>query len=415
MNILEFKMRGNQHQTHFEDLILLGKDGIEEMNDKIDKFISSFHTNIPNGLVATQKIDGAPAVVIWSKFEGYPDNSICLKSFLTSNKNCLSSYEDIEEKYGDRPDMASKLRYCLELARCIPEGEAWQGDCLYTKSTLKEVEIKGQEYLTFQPNKIIYAFTGFNPDFEKIKDSDFGICFHTVYTGDLENKSQSFDVDDSKLNNIPSNIYIMSPKFKDIKTQGKFDIDQILSTFEYLKSAEHDLLGDPAYQELTENPLFMSYWNMFENSNLSDKQATKFNVKEIYNDLVNYISDKLKTEYDKKVAQLKTEKGLQGAQSSYEKKLNELKELIEKNKDLITKIVICMNYAVDIKMLMWEGYKSVNPGYSTFYKSLSQGYIPADMEGVALSSGPDIVKLVDRSTFSHANRNPDILSGFEHN
>ena len=41
MNILEFKMRSNTHQTHFEDLILLGKDGIEEMNDKIDKFISS--------------------------------------------------------------------------------------------------------------------------------------------------------------------------------------------------------------------------------------------------------------------------------------------------------------------------------------------------------------------------------------
>ena len=99
MNIKEFKERKNTHQTHLEDLVLLGKDGIEELNDKIDKFIARIGGD-KSGSNLTTKIDGAPAVVCWSEFTDYPANSICLKSFVTSNKNCLSSEEDIEAKYG---------------------------------------------------------------------------------------------------------------------------------------------------------------------------------------------------------------------------------------------------------------------------------------------------------------------------
>lgn len=130
--------------------------------------------------------------------------------------------------------------------------------------------------------------------------------------------------------------------------------------------------------------------------------------------MVSYVNDKLDTEYQRKVSQLKTEKGQAAAKSSYEKKLTELQDIMENHKDLIRDIVVCMNYAVDIKMLMWSGFKDTDLGYNTFYKHRTQGYLPASMEGVAMSSGPDIVKIVDRSVFSNANRDPDFLSGFEH-
>ena len=52
-----FVKRPNTHQTHFEDLVLLGPDGIAEIEDKIDKFL-----NNKDGLNMTSKIDGAPAV-----------------------------------------------------------------------------------------------------------------------------------------------------------------------------------------------------------------------------------------------------------------------------------------------------------------------------------------------------------------
>lgn len=82
MNILEFKMRSNVHQTHFEDLILLGNDGIEEMNDKIEKFISSFDTDLPDGLVSTVKVDGClhPDTLIKTTDGDIPISSLILNN-----------------------------------------------------------------------------------------------------------------------------------------------------------------------------------------------------------------------------------------------------------------------------------------------------------------------------------------------
>ena len=66
-------------------------------------------------------------------------------------------------------------------------------------------------------------------------------------------------------------------------------------------------------------------------------------------------------------------------------------------------------------MLLWEGFKQADSDYSTFYKSRTKGYFPGEMEGIAMSDQDgNIVKLVDRTNFSSYNRDPDIMSGFEH-
>ena len=59
MKLTEY--RKNTHQQHAEDLVLLGKEGLSELNDKIDKFIRRFDSN-EQELNLTQKIDGAPAL-----------------------------------------------------------------------------------------------------------------------------------------------------------------------------------------------------------------------------------------------------------------------------------------------------------------------------------------------------------------
>lgn len=137
-------------------------------------------------------VHNSPALFCYSKFPGYPDNSICLKSFVANANNVLSSEEEIEERYGDRAEMAEKLKFGLELAKYIPEGECWQGDCLFTQRDLKEQEIEGTKYLTFQPNKIVYAFSEDNEGYEKVRDAAFGIAFHTIYkAGKGGGKTQS--------------------------------------------------------------------------------------------------------------------------------------------------------------------------------------------------------------------------------
>jgi len=77
-------------------------------------------------------------------------------------------------------------------------------------------------------------------------------------------------------------------------------------------------------------------------------------------------------------------------------------------------MVDCFNLVVDIKEVMLYGL-SDNPGYDTYLQSRTKGYIPSSGEGIALSDDRgNIVKLVNRAEFSNANRDPDIIKGFEH-
>lgn len=407
-----FVKRANTHQTHFEDLVLLGPDGIAEVKDKIEKFLAT-SAGQDVGMNTTTKIDGAPAVICYSKFPGYPDNSICLKSFVANANNVISTEDEIMSKYGDRPSMAEKLVYCLQLAKLIPEGEAWQGDCLFSTDDKKVEEIRGKEYITFQPNKIVYAFSEDNPGYEDVKNAEFGIAFHTVYKDDGHGgKTQSFRPETDKVL-WPNWAYIMSPALN--VNKDKFDIDRIKALYQSFVKGADELCADPAYKDLINNEIFMGYWNTFENASLADKKETQLNCETVINDLKEYIAEKQTKEFQKKFTTMKTAKGKMGAIDKWAGDVAEIKEIINYSRETIVHLVEVLNAAAEIKMMMWEGFKTSNHDYSTFYKSRTRGVIDANMEGVAMSDAEgNIVKIVDRSEFSSANRDPDIMAGWEH-
>lgn len=58
---MPFVKRQNVHQTHFEDLVLLGPGGLEELDDKIEGMIDTLEDK-GGKLNTTVKIDGAPAL-----------------------------------------------------------------------------------------------------------------------------------------------------------------------------------------------------------------------------------------------------------------------------------------------------------------------------------------------------------------
>ena len=409
----EFVKRHNTHQTHFDDLVLLGPDGIDEIKDKVKRFFAKLDGE-DLGLNTTVKVDGSPAVICFSKFPGYPDNSICLKSFVNNANNVLSSVEEIESRYGDRQSMSEKLVYCLELAKLIPEGEAWQGDCLFSDDDKHVENIRGKEYITFQPNKIVYAFSQENPGFEKVKNASFGIAFHTVYKDDGNGgKTQTFRPAIDTIS-WPDWAYIMSPALNVDKE--KFNIDSIKEAYSNFNKAAQDLVRDPAYIDLVRNEVFMQYWNTFENANIADKKQTQLDVSTVVKDLKRYVSEKQTVEFQKKFNSLKTNKGKMNAIDVWAGAVAELKEIINYNQETIVNLVEALNAASALKMLMWEGFKSgASQDYSTFYKSKTKGIIDANMEGVAMSDAEgNIVKIVDRTEFSSANRDPDIMAGWEH-
>ena len=56
------EVRKNVHQTHLEDLVLLGKKGFDELFNHVENFINKLE-NKEDKINTTVKIDGAPAVV----------------------------------------------------------------------------------------------------------------------------------------------------------------------------------------------------------------------------------------------------------------------------------------------------------------------------------------------------------------
>lgn len=414
MNVLEekFVKRPNTHQTHFEDLVLLGSDGLDELNDKVEKFMSTMQ-NKDVGMNLTTKVDGSPALIIYSKFTGYPDNSICLKSFVKNANNVLSSPEEVYDRYGDRPDMAQKLIYGLMIAPYIPEGEAWQGDCLFSDNDKKEEVINGKKCITFQPNKIVYAFSEDNDGYDKVKNAKFGIAFHTVYTdkGNGE-KGQSFRPAIDKVS-FPDWCYVMSPALD--LSESKVDLTEVQNLYDDLLLAERNLEATSAYDELVSNEAFMSFWNTFENHYIADGKKVTIDLDTFFDELQAYIEEKQTSFFQKKFSSLKTAKGRGKAIDAWAEDVANLKDILKNNKHTIVSLVKALNAAARIKMLIWANLKNSKQNYSTYYKSRTRGIIDASMEGIAMSDADgNIVKIVDRTEFSSNNRDPDIMAGWEH-
>lgn len=60
-------------------------------------------------------VHNSPALFCWSKYPGYPDNSIALKGFTSGPQNSISSIEDIDNKTGGKE--VKELQSLLELPK----------------------------------------------------------------------------------------------------------------------------------------------------------------------------------------------------------------------------------------------------------------------------------------------------------
>jgi hypothetical protein len=123
------------------------------------------------------------------------------------------------------------------------------------------------------------------------------------------------------------------------------------------------------------------------------------------------MAKEFQTKYDK----LKTDKGREKAQLSYQESLKELQDILEQNQKTIINIAKTINCVTDIKMNLLNSLGNTNTNYSTFYQRQTGEYEPSSGEGIAMSDNSgNIVKLIDRSSFSNVNRDNTYTSGFQH-
>ena len=366
----------NTHMRHLEEVLFEGPKGLEfikyilkGLTDKINKQ--------PTNISLSVKIDGAPTMMLWSKFPELRDYGVGTKTVFNKEPKTSHSPEEIDKNFGDRPDLAYSLKLLLKYAKEIkvPDGQIWQGDFLFTNKTLQEYT---NNVITFKPNTIRY-YVNKNSDIgREIVNSEIGIIWHTRYTKDMK---MHFNID---LNVHPRGIYMAEPYLYDDdinKLQKMLDVEDLKSSI----FTNLDKLNTDKYSKMLEYKTFALLFLKYQNKLI--KTQSTFNI----NDFIKFVASDKNENIAKKI-----------------------QDFIDIHKDSIMLIVDLTKQLFEIKKLFLKPlnklgvFKACVDLRSGESKSINQ-------EGFAVSSPyGNAVKIVDRNEFSYANFSPDVIKGWEH-
>ena len=382
----------NLHLEHLEDEVL--NNGVAGTRGAIN-FLQSLRDmlagNSKSSVNVTVKWDGAPAV-----FAGInPENDqffVGTKGVFNKNAKINYSHEDIDRNH-PAGGLNQKLKVALTELSKLGIKEVLQGDMLFTQDDLEKKTIEGTQYVTFQPNTILYAVP--MESASQILSSKMGIVFHTTYSGrTMEDMSASFSVNLRGLSKS-SNVWFSDASYKD--TSGTINFNQaetreitgILSeagkTFHSLDSMVLNLVNDSGYNELIKT---------FNNTKVRAGEKIT-NTRQHTRGLIAYVYDKLKADVDK-VKRPETKKLKQQtmddkmkffrSKSSQLVKIFDMQNLLATAKDLIIRKLEKSRGVMDTFVRTDKGYRVTQP----------EGFVAVDHLGKA-------VKLVDRLEFAHQN------------
>ena len=181
------------HLEHVEDyLVNHGKEGL----NLSQRFLNQMHSYLkgePSEVKVSVKHDGAPAMIFGrlpnkgAKNSGYAPGAffVATKSaFNKTTQKLATTPEEVQELYGDKPELAQKLMGALEhLPKVAPMRGIYQGDFIHDPSMVQESQDEeGNKGLTINPQLIDYSAPAESKIGQKIAQSQFGIVVHTGYS-----------------------------------------------------------------------------------------------------------------------------------------------------------------------------------------------------------------------------------------
>ena len=405
------------HSLHMEDSILKGKAYISRMlgfyNQVFDTLTGSIDKEKPG---ITVKIDGAPAITMYTKFPGLKGPGVSTKSIFNATPKVYTTDEEIEAD--DRsPELKAKLKAALKLAKAkiIPAGEIWQGDLLFTKGDIKNyTDDNGQKYIYFKPNTLVYALPVGSDGAKKALASDIGIVFHTRYKGSsVQTVKQSNDASTDELNGIPEWAFVLDarlPNLSGVQTLSDQEASDIEDSLYDLHSLCSEIVNDADYDLLVNNTDFINFYVMTLQNNKVDKSEL-IDPETFVDELHKWVTGKMRKEYQG-LEKLKTKAGRDKKRISLDDKSKDLHTIIETNEPLLHKIAEALYIAADVKNQFITKLNSVNKWINKVETTFGmkdtngEGFMVSDVDG-------NFVKLVDRSAFSYFNRSPDVIKGFD--
>ena len=406
--INESKEGKNVHLEHIEDLVFNeGVSGTRKAILFLIELRNMLSGNSKKPLDITTKWDGAPAI-----FAGIDPADgkffVAKKGLFNVDPQMFKSIESINQSTLV-PELKSKFTTAFtEFSKLGIKSGVYQGDLMFTSEDLRKEKIGEEEFITFQPNTIVYAVPAVSSLAKRLRAAKIGIVWHTTYTGaSIAEMKASFgkSIVDKM---IPSkSVWMDDATYKDVSGTATFTSDEtrIFNSYLSLLGKIFKSLSPAALNRIAANPDFLIRLKTFNNSKVRQgKNITTVSPRAHMQEFISYI----KQYYEKEAA---TKKSQRGKQATFAKLLPMLDYFVAHTEELtrIYELVIIMTKAKEMVV------KKLNTaaGLSTFLRTNS-GFKVTDQEGyVAIDHIGTAVKLVDRLEFSTANFSPEILKGWQ--
>ena len=403
--LTENKEGKNVHLEHIEDMVfnegVIGTRNAILFLRNLRNMLSGSSTTSIN---ITTKWDGAPAI-----FAGIDpaDGSffVAKKGLFNTDPQMYKTEDDINTKLSG--DLQAKFLVALrEFKKLGIKSGVYQGDLMFTKSDISTENINGQDYLTFQPNTIVYAVPAASSLARKIRRAKIGVVWHTTYTGKtIEDMTASFGESIiTKLNSV-SSVWMSDATYKDASGTATFTKEETANLTAILSHAGKifQKLPAAALNDIAGEQEFLVRLKAFNNTKVR-KGKTIVSARAHVFQLIRYFREYYKKEADKR----SSDKGKQ-AQFDKAKKLMAYFDNHKNNLIKIYEIVMLLTSAKNMVVNKLNQAGSI----PTFLRTTS-GFKVTNQEGyVAIDKVGGAIKLVDRMEFSRANFSADVIKGWQ--
>lgn len=396
----------NVHMEHVEDLIFNeGVDGTRKAINFLRDLRDMLSGSAKSSISTTVKWDGAPAI-----FAGIDprDGKFFVAKKGVFNKSPKVYKTNAEVDADASGDLAAKLKVALrELNKVGITSGVYQGDLMFTDDKKVEV-IDGQKYITFHPNTIVYAVP-YNSDLgKKIRSAKLGVVWHTTYTGtSFEDMKASFGKSIVDKLAQSSSVWMDDATYRDESgnaTFTKVETDHLTSILSKVGKL-FTTIPAKVMNDVGDNDELKVLIKTFNNSKIRKGQEvidSRAHVRELFD----YITEKFKTESDKKktaAGKAKVEDDKKRIMSYFANHdMNQIAAMFE--------MMILLSAAKKMIIEKMNNVSTTNTFLKTkdgFKVTSVEGYVAIDhMTGGA-------VKIVDRMEFSKSNFDPSIIKGWQ--
>lgn len=389
----------NTHLEHLEDLVFnSGYNGaVEALN-----YIESLRHMLAEGTGTTTKLtvkwDGSPAIVCGID----PSDSkffVGTKSVFAKGepKRCKSS-KDVQNWYGEQPELAEMLEYALKYLSKLGIGGVVQGDLMFTPGKVTTVNVNDEDCYVFTPNTITYAVPVNSHLGQRIARAKIGIIFHTAYEGEtIETMTASFGVNVSGLNQT-NDVWFDDATYKDYTGVASLTPSEDAKIKKYLTAtlATMDKIGQQRFDIILGDKEFARLVKPYINKNVrSGSQITEPTA--FLQGFLTYFNDEMMKGIEDLAG------GPQGrAAQNRLAKIKAKEQWIADNSNNLVGILATYKRIIELKGMLLHKLRQVE-GIGTFQKT-ADGYKVTAPEGfVAIGHNGGAVKLVDRLEFSRIN------------